>query len=468
MSILITQAAAQLNLANSDMLWEVTSSFTGSAQYQYITAFQDGCGTTLTTIKQQPNPSGFGLFNLGRIVPQYLSYDTDNFDMGTDSLFYKNTNTAKFFKVAFGEQYGTSVSSSVSVYNGIVNNVTGSPAQTGSIPYYYLINGIVDPNSGDWNWNTSSYYSPQTTPSSASFTKNVALTDAPRSQSANTTDYLTVALINGALNGSTSSAQDIYAIKYDVYYTGSLIFTSSAYNVGLGLSASFGGPRTASTQLWSTVASVQTCSINSGSQSSGSLLIYSGIGPANLTADGAYDFSSQPWDSYVVKFCAQSGSNQINTNGIWDKFTITKSDGNCGYAGVRFAWINDYGVWDWFTFTLASDKVTNMERSKYRANFVPYNTSTTTAPYNIKRRGENYFDINLDEIFTANSDFLTQEQADWVQGLFYSPNVYIQEGSTMLPIIILDNNFASKTNPRTQKNFQYQLTFALANSKRSR
>jgi hypothetical protein len=388
--------------------------------------------------------------------------------MGADSLFYKNTNTAKFFKVAFGEQYGTSVSSSVSVYNGIVNNVTGSPAQTGSTPYYYLINGIVDPNSGDWNWNTSSYYSPQPTPSSASFTKNVALTDAPRSQSANVTDYLTVALLNGALNGSTSSAQDIYAIKYDVYYTGSLIFTSSAYNVGSGLSASFGGPRTASTQLWSSVATVQTCSINSGSQSSGSLLIYSGIGPANLTADGAYNFSTSPWDSYVVKFCAQSGSNQINNNGVWDTFTITKSDGNCGYAGVRFAWINDYGVWDWFTFTLASDKVTNMERSKYRANFVPYNTSTTTAPYNIKRRGESYFDINLDEIFTANSDFLTQEQADWVQGLFYSPNVYIQEGSTMIPIIILDNNFASKTNPRTQKNFQYQVTFALANSKRSR
>ena len=194
MSILITQAAAQLNLASSDMLWEVTSSFTGSAQYQYITAFQDGCGTTLTTIKQQPNPTGFGLFNLGRIIPQYLSYDTDHFDMGADSLFYKNTNTAKFFKVAFGEQYGTSVSSSVSVFNGIVNNVTGSPAQTGSTPYYYLINGIVDPNSGDWNWNTSSYYSPQPTPSSASFVKNVALTDAPRSQSANITDYLTEVL----------------------------------------------------------------------------------------------------------------------------------------------------------------------------------------------------------------------------------------------------------------------------------
>ena len=469
MSILITQTAAQLNLASSDMLWEVTSSFTGSAQYQYITVLRDGTNTTLTTIKQQPNPSGYGVFNLGRIVPQYLNYDTEQFNMGADGLFYKNQNTAKFFKVAFGEEYGTSVSSSVSVYNGIVNNVTGSPAQTGSIAYYYLINGIVDPNSGDWNWNTSSFYSPQTTPSSASFTKNVALTDAPRSQSARSTDYLTISSINGALNGSTTVAQDIYAIDLNVYDSSSVVFTGSIFNEAPNNSVYYGGPRTSKAQLWSAVSTVQTGSNNSGSQTSGSLLLHLGIGPQNITNNGSiFNFNTGSWTHYDIILRPQQSANTVNANASWDKFTITKSDGNCGYNGVRFAWINDYGVWDWFTFTLASDKVTNMERNAFRANFVPYNTTTTTAAYNIKRRGESYFDINLNEIFTANSDFLTQEEADWLQGLFYSPNVYIQEGSTMLPIIILDNNFASKTNPRTQKNFQYTLTYALANSKRSR
>ena len=35
-------------------------------------------------------------------------------------------------------------------------------------------------------------------------------------------------------------------------------------------------------------------------------------------------------------------------------------------------------------------------------------------------------------------------------------------------ICILDTSFESKTNPRTQKNFQYTITYALANGKRSR
>jgi len=468
MSITISQFSNRLNLASSDMLFDVSSSLSGSAQYQYISVLRDGANTTLTTVKQQPNPSGYGIFNLGRLVPQYLSYDTDHFDMGVDSMFYKNTNTAKFFKIAFGEEYGTSVSSSVIVYNGIVNNVSGSPAQTGSINYYYFLNGVLDPNSGDWNWNTSSYYSPQTTPSTASFVRNVALTEAPRTQSARIGDYLTIASINGNITGGTTTAQDIYAVNYNIYYTGSLIFTGSEFNINnVGNNVYFGGPRTSSAQLWSTVATVQTASNSVGSQTSGSLLLNMGIGPANLTALGNYDFTSQPWDYYEITLRPQQSANTVNTNASWDKFTILKQEPNCGYDGVRFAWVNDYGVWDWFNFTLQNNKQTTLERGIYRGNFVPYSAGAT-APYNIRRRGQNYYDINIEEIFTVNSDFLTQEEADWVQSMFYSPNVYIQEGSLMLPIIILDNTFASKTNPRTQKNFQYTVTYALANSKRSR
>ena len=61
--ITIQQAAAQLNLANSDMLWELTSVSSSAAQFQYVCALQDGCGNVLTTIKQQANPSGKGVFN---------------------------------------------------------------------------------------------------------------------------------------------------------------------------------------------------------------------------------------------------------------------------------------------------------------------------------------------------------------------------------------------------------------------
>jgi hypothetical protein len=469
MSIKIQQFAGQLNLANSDMIWEVTSSFTGSAQYQYICVLQSGCGSTLTTVKQQPNPSGYGVFNLGRLVRQYLDYDNtqDLFSMGADGPFYKNTETAKFFKVAFGEEYGTSVSSSVSIYNGIVNNVTGSPAQTGSLPYYYLVDGVIDPNSGDWNWISGSFYSPQVTPSSASFTKNVVLSDGPRTQYARDTDYLIAGVLNGNVSGSTTTAQDIYALRYTVYNNATPIYSESIYNVSTA-DISTGGPRTGSAQLWSSTGANQPCTNPTGSSTSGSLLLHLGLGPQNLSNNGNFDFTANTWTNYTVTLHPQSGSNVINTNATWDTFNIYRQVPECGYDGVRFCWINDYGVWDWFNYTLADTKITNLERGGYKRSFVPYNTNTTSVPYDRTRRGNDYYFTNLNEQITVNSNWLSAAEADWIQEMFYSPNVFIQEGLNMLPVVILNTAFESKTNPRTQKLFKYTVTFALANSKRSR
>jgi len=162
--ITIQQSAGQLNLANSDLLWEVTSAQSGSPQFQYTCVLRDGCNNTLTTIKQQPNPSGKGVFNLGRIVKQYVESDLYALNItGTGSIFHKNTSTAEFFKVAFGEEFSTSTTGSVTSYTGI-GTATGSAAYTGSIPYYYILNGTLDPNYGRFNWDTSSYFKMEPTP----------------------------------------------------------------------------------------------------------------------------------------------------------------------------------------------------------------------------------------------------------------------------------------------------------------
>ena len=472
MAITIQQYASNLTMANSDLIWVVTSNSSSRSQYQFICALQDGCGTTLTTIKQQPNPSSKGVFDLGRIVKQYLGYDITHFNGGADGLFQANTDTAKFFKVAFGEEYGTSPSSSISVYNGITNATTGSPANTGSVSNYYFINGVLDPNYGSFSWDTGSYYSPQITPSSASFSKNVCMTDAPRTQYARNEDFLTISALNGNITGtSTGSAQDIYAIDIRVFNSASTLISSSTfYNEALSNDPDYAGPRTSSALLWSSVYTLNTCtsSLAANRQTSGSLLVTMPIGPANIQAQGSIDLASLNWDRYTVKLVPQRSAGTINSAGTWDEFTIYKTTGNCEYNGVRFAWVNDYGVWDYYTFGLQDSKTTALDRGIYKQNFVNYSTTTNAVPYNISRRGNNAYYTNINEIFTANSDWLTQEEADWLQGLFYSPNVYIQEGSNMVPVIINSNDFVSRTNPRSQKLFQYAITFTLANSKRPR
>ena len=464
--ITIQQYAGQLNLANSDMLWEVTSVSSSAPQFQFVCALQDGCGNVLTTIKQQPNPSSKGVFNLGRIVKQYLDYDNHALTIGsTGSLFNKNSQTAKFFKVAFGEEFGTSTTSSVTSYSG-VGNATGSAAFTGSNPFYYLLNGVIDPNSGDWNWQTGSYFKMEPIPFTGSFAYQVALTEAPRTQYVQTADYASISVLNGNLNQSTSSAQDIAYVEYNVY-SGSV---SSSYlfdNLNNTNTIYSGGPRTGSiTDTFP--GTIQTCSSSLRPfQTSGSLLLHVGVGPQDLRDNGNVPAITGSWDYYTVKFYPR-GASGPNTNATWDSFTFYKQDPNCGYDGRRFAWINNFGVWDYFNFTLANNDTLAIDRGLYKKNFVDYSTTTNAVPYNIQRRGTQAYYTNISQNVQVYSNWLTLAESNWLTQMFYSPIVFVQEGTKWLPIVLLETQLAENTNPRTQKNFNYVVNYTLANNKRSR
>ena len=302
-------------------------------------------------------------------------------------------------------------------------------------------------------------------PFTGSFAYQVALTDAPRTQYVKAADYASISVLNGNLNQSTSSAQDIAFVEYNVYTAGvtaSYLFdnlnnTNTIYS---------GGPRTGSiTNPFP--GTIQPCSSSAQPfQTSGSLLLHIGVGPQNLIDNGNVPAITGSWDKYTVKLHPRSGSG-ANTNATWDLFTFEKQT-NCAYDGKRFAFINDYGVWDYFNFTLATNQTTALDYGLYKQTFVPYNTTTNNVPYNRERRGTNGYYTNISENFQVYSDWLTQAEADWLGQLFYSPNVYVQEGNIWLPIIITDTQFQTKTNPRTQKNFNYVVNFTLANNKRSR
>ena len=120
-------------------------------------------------------------------------------------------------------------------------------------------------------------------------------------------------------------------------------------------------------------------------------------------------------------------------------------------------------MWDYYTFTLQTNAQTNIERQQYTQTFIDYSTPDSTVAYNKERRGIKPFYNKLTSNKTTNSNWLEQGEADWLRELFYSTNVFIQEGTDFFPIAITTANLVEKTNPRTQKNFQYVIEFQLGN-----
>ena len=391
MAITIRQSPTTPNMANNNLVYAVTSNSSSAPQYQFVVDLTlSGSNTLLQRIKQQPNPNNAGIFDMGSIITNYL--DSDN--SWKAAPFVTASTAAKRFQVKFGEQYGTSASSSVILYTG-VGAVTGSPAVTASA-YLYTINGLVDPNDKvDWNWPSGSYFTASAVSTTTTFSKQNTLTNAPLTQSIQDGEYATISLINGNFTNSTSSAQDIFAVSVVVYNSASVEVDSFDIT---NITSNGGGPRTNIGTLWSAIATSQTA---------GTQLLTVGIGPQNLSDDG--NTLQTDWAYYTVNAYGQKAASTINDSGSYASLRYEKQGPQCGYDGVRFAWKNEFGVWDYYTFTLATDKSFGIERAAYEQTFVPY-SSDYPVPYSKQRRGTiNYYNKPI-QTQVANSNWLTQDE----------------------------------------------------------
>jgi len=453
MAITIQQSPTSPNMANADLIYVVTGN-SNQPQYQFVCDVQDANRTVLQRIKQQPNPSSKGVFDVGQIVGAYLSSEQP----WKTAYFATGSNSAKAFWVAFGEEYGTSTSSSITLYNGIATTA-GAPAKSGSAPLIAL-DGLVEPNAGYWNWPSASYYTASAAPTGgpANFSKQHGLSYAPTTQKIENGEYATIAWIDGntSYGGSSSDyAQDVYYVEFKVYNaTGSVIQTITTYYNTTTLG---GWPRANNTEEWPDVFDADLPSWR---------LMYVGVGPANLSASG--NALNSAWSYYTATAYAQESAGVEDSTAYYWQYRFNKQDPQCAFDGVRFTWKNEFGVWDYYTARLATNSRVSVQRNSYDQSFVDFSTSTNAVDYSSARRGTKQFQNMLDQTFNVTTDILSQAEADWLRELFFSANVYIQEGTNFYPVVIENAEVIEKTNRRSQKIFQYAFNYKYANQLRPR
>ena len=452
MAIIINQQPTSPGMGNSDMLFTIQSSVSTQPQFQFVMdIYESGSTSYFQRIKQQPNPSGYGVFNIGQIISAYMESD----NVWKAAPFTTSSECNKEFVVKFGEEYGTSLSSSLITYNGI-SATPGEPAKSGS-NFYTFTDGLVDPYSAvNWNFASQSYYTDEVASIYNTFNYQHTLTSAPLTQSVNDGDYFTISLYNGNMDGNSTTAQDIFYAQFTYYNAaGGVLGNDELHNV----TANGGGPRTSTGALWG----------DSGvydAQDAHTRLIHLGVGPQNLV-DVGYTLPAA-WAYYTVKITGQGDDGLENNDAVWANLRFDKATGDCAYNGVRFAWKNEFGVWDYYTFTLQSDSSFAIDRQGFEQTFVNFSTPSNSVAYDKSRRGQRQFYNALTQSKTANSQWLSQADADWLRELFFSANVYVQDGTEMFPVVITSANMVEKTNPRTQKNFQYRIEFQPSNQLRPR
>jgi hypothetical protein len=449
MAVSLQQFPTSPNIVDNNLVYLCTSTQVTQPQFQFVVDIKDESNVLIQRVKQQPNPSSKGVFDLGNILPTQLGPTDEAWKTTTPQT---NSFSGGDFNIYFGEEYGTSTSSSVTLYNGAGS--PGDPAVTQPTQIFFLLDGVVNPNElVNWNWASGSKYQPEDPLDDVTFTHQFGLTNFD-TNSVREGDYHTLSILRGNLDGNgdnPNSAQDVFAATYRQYdSSGALLDTDILYDTFTGL-------RTAQTQFWSDVYT---------SQSEATRLVHYPAGPQNLEDVGVPILADTAY--YTVTFNAQATDTFVNPDGVWGEYRFNITTANCGYDGVRFAYKNSYGVWDYYNFSLAETTVANVQRQEYKQSFVDFSNTDNSVDYSKSRRGRNNYYNAVDKQHTANSDYLTQVDADNLRELFFSTDVYVQEGATFLPVVINNAEVTEKTNPRSQKLFRYTVEYQYANGQRSR
>lgn len=142
-----------------------------------------------------------------------------------------------------------------------------------------------------------------------------------------------------------------------------------------------------------------------------------------------------------------------------------------GFLGEsRFAWFNRTGGIDYFTFDQEEVKEVSTTKRKRNRTIIDYAGSSSSNKEGQNARVFRGATTTYGETFQTtimkNSRWLNDSESDAVSGIFDSPAVYLQDGTSWIPIDVLSSNYTVRTISRQVENFQYVLEYRLANDKR--
>ena len=268
-------------------------------------------------------------------------------------------------------------------------------------------------------------------------------------------DMTTISYYNGLdIDGSTidQRVQGIEAFVFYQYNGNSEVDINPLYNI----QANGGGPNT---------------QVGDGIQPNYPYrAITIGTGPKNF----------QDFDPEATHYYVKTGVYQVNTceSDIdfvtdetlhdWHRFNIV--DANCNdFEHYQFSWLNSYGFRDYYTFKKRKDRRVRIKRNEFLQETADYNANS----YNVDtyNRGTTVYSQQIQETFTAYTDYISDADAKYLEGLFISADVKVRfndnvDPTAWFPISLQSSSYTEKTSRKDQL-FQYDIKFKLANNKKS-
>ena len=260
------------------------------------------------------------------------------------------------------------------------------------------------------------------------------------------TDYHTLAFINGQNDFNTST----YYMEIAYYDSSNGLIGSKQYLIndsgnGGAIPATSGGE------------------VNTDEER----LLYFGCGPANLEAS-TIDSSTthRPsnftnWAYYTIRVTSNN-TGTISYQSL--PYYFIKQDASCkGFKIRRLAFRNSLGCYDYFNFKKKSTQTVEVQQDNYSTMLGTFNGSRWR--YNNTQRGKKTRQTTAMLKETLNTDWITEQDANLLEKLIMSTDVYIVENADTTyteAVMITDSSFVRKTVANDRK-IQYTINIEYAN-----
>lgn len=403
----------------------------------------------VATLKAPPNPNlGFNRahFRLQTILQDYTKTDIKGYETATqvfgDSTFKgnkyidaphaihqidkyaRNKDNLKFCFCVGGKEYSTTPTGEIIEELGAVSDVA-----------FLFFNSVIQHSSGFSSEDFGDYLLTANNKKFLTIFPNVWGANSDQYQKIQLGQYHTVAFLNNKLfNYEDVEVDRIRIVTYDSDFV--QIDFQDVDNIFENGGSAFG------TIIFSDIFTLAD-TVNEG-------LLYFGCGTAQLEELG---FTMTNVKYYTIQARKGVGGGVTNVSNL---YTFEIQDADCkGFETIRLAFLNRLGAWDYYNFTKRSVRTTNLVKSpikqnyggrtEHGASFGGALSGDTSYVQGTFEGGTRAYNVNAVETIEANTDFITEEEADVLKELFSSVDVYMQTGDYFEPVVINETEYVKQT-----------------------
>lgn len=453
-------------------------------------------GVYINRFIQRPNPAGAGMIDVSSICDPYLQIGDFANEAGSEisKPFKVGNNAVHNIKLYVGEQYRTTIGGSIILYEGISDSA-GSPAYPLGAQGYFDANDptddndilpvIVLPTSLDWREQQEHLTVQSGTGDAANYYKlfgymapyvlknnsvlppttcggpGLFLSEAPRS------------ITGGAWQTTSASPSynitaqaldyDRYTVTflnrnpvYETYGTGSLLQSTSPkvawftfysatgaigdyaignYEVNFG-----GGPRyqcggaiaTSGTGSYSTLNNKEFLSLRVGPKDLDDLGVWTSLGtiPEYYTVQLFNELN-------ITGSCGYTGSPTVPVSELLTIDIVEDCDSYL-YPRARVVWLNALGGRDHWNFVMKAQETVDATSQQFYQTEIDWSATTPVVlsndtTQNWLKGGVRSYNKVVKRKWTITSDFLTQEQVEFLKGIVMSPQTWVYIGQEDWP-----------------------------------